>query len=130
MQYKIAVIIELKMKFSGLKKYFLLLIFSLGIAEGNYARFSVNNSNDSDKNTHLYSNDSQSLPSNFFFDLAEENIEDDSDTIHFSLDFAVPSNNNFTFHELENQSCLFRNALSSQPFGNQKINILNCTFLI
>ena len=118
------------MKFSGLKKYFLLLIFSFGIVQGNYARFSVENLNAQNKNTHLYSNDSQSLHSNFFFDLAEENIDDDSDTIHFSLDLVVPSNNKFTFHEPENETYLFHNFLSSQPFYSQKINILNCTFLI
>ena len=130
MPYKISVIVELKMKFLGLKKYFLLLIFSLGITEGNYARFSVNNSNDSNKNPHLYSNDSQSLPSNFFFDLIEENVDDDSNDAHFSLDFVIPTDNNFTFQKLQNETLLFQNFLSSQPFGNQKINILNCTFLI
>ena len=118
------------MKFSGFKNYFLLLIFSLGMVQGNYARFSVDNSSASNKNTHLHSTDSQSLHSNFFFDLAEENIDDDSDTIHLSLDLVVPSNNKLTFHELENGAYLFHNFLSSQPFYNQKINILNCTFLI
>jgi hypothetical protein len=118
------------MKFSGLQKYFLLLMLSFGIVQGSYACFSSIPVNSSSKSTHLYSNNSQSLQANCFFDLVEENIDEDSDNFHFSVDFIIPTNNNVTFQKLQNETVLFQRFLSSQPFHNQKINILNCSFLI
>ena len=118
------------MKFSGFKKYFLLLMLSFGIVQGSYACFSFGNLGASNKSTNAHSNDSQSLHANYLFDLIEENVDDDSNDAHFSLDFVILTDNNFTFQKLQNETLLFQNFLSSQPFCNQKINVLNCTFLI
>jgi uncharacterized protein (UPF0262 family) len=118
------------MKFSGFQKYFLLLMLSLGIAQGGHAYFSSADLDFSDKSTNVHSNDSQTLHSNFLFDLIEENIKEDSEDTHYSLDFSIVSCQSFTFQKLYHETCVSQNFLSSQPFYNQKINILNCVFLI
>jgi hypothetical protein len=118
------------MKFLGLQKYFLLLLLSFGIVQGSYAYFSSINLDISSKSTHIQSNNSQSLHLNFLFDLVEESVNDDSDDAHYSLDFAIFPDNNFTVQLFQNETHLFPHFLSSQPFCDQKINILNCTFLI
>jgi hypothetical protein len=116
------------MKFSGFQKYFLLLLLSFGIVQGSYACFSISNLATPKTTTNLHANDSQSVKSNSLFDLVED--DNDSDDVHFSIDFSVPSCNNITFHELHHETLKSYNSLSPQSLRNQKINILNCTFLI
>lgn len=120
------------MKLSGFQKYFLLFILSFGIVQGSYACFSTNNLDASHNHIHFHSNDSKLFQINAFFDLVEETIDDDDDSNdgHFLVDFVLPTDNNFTFQKPQNETSLLQNFLSSQPLHNQKINILNCTFLI
>ncbi len=118
------------MKFSDLQKYLLLLMLSLGIVQGSYACFVTNDLDVSKKSTTLHSNSHQSIHSNFLYVLMEENIDDDSNDVHFWLDFSLPSYNNLMFHELHQDTLKLYNSFSSQSPYNQKINILNRTFLI
>jgi hypothetical protein len=119
-----------KMKFSGFKKYFLLLMLSFGIVQGSNAFFSISNLATPKTTTNVHSIDSQSVKSNFLFDLVEENIDNDSYDAHFSLDFSIPSYNNITFHELHHETLKSYNSFSPQSLHNQKIHVLNCSFLI
>ncbi len=118
------------MKIIGIQKYFLLLMLSFGIVQGSYACFSVNNLDISKNYTNVHSNNQTSIHSNFLYVLMEENIDDDSNDAHFSVDFLLPTHNNFTFHELHQQTLNLFISYSSQYLQNQKIHILNCTFLI
>jgi hypothetical protein len=117
------------MKFSGFQKYFLLLMLSFGIAQGGFALVSKTDLSSTKKSTTLQATHQQLNSSDLYFDLVEE-TDDDSNDSHHHLNFAVPPFNDFTFHILQNETILFQKFPSLPPFHNQKINILNCTFLI
>ncbi len=118
------------MKFKGFQKYFLLLMLSLGIAQGSHAFVSKNNVSTTPKSSTFQSSHHQSNANDFLFELVEENNDDDSNETQHNLDFIVPQTNDFTFHHLQNETVLLQKYASSYRFHNQKINILNCTFLI
>lgn len=115
------------MKFVGLQKKILLFMFTLGIIQGSYTCFSTNNLTKSKKSISIQSSE---LHPNSIFDFVEENMDGDADDEHLLPDLLTTTKNNFTFQTIQKKTLLLHNYLSLQSFGNQKTNILNCTFMI
>ncbi len=116
------------MRIKGFQKYFFLLVLSFEIAQGSFAFASKTDIASTKKSTTLQSVHHQSDYSDFT--LIEETDDNDSDDTQHNLVFIVPSTNDFTFHILRHETILFQNFSSSNTLHNQKINILNCSFLI
>jgi hypothetical protein len=119
-----------EMNFSGFQKYFLILMLSCGIAKGNNA-FS------SPKQLHLLSTVT-SLQENYkkipLFIVGEfvEEIENDEnpDEIHADFNFTTPTIDIFDFNIISQSLHFTPKNYSFKIALNQKIHVLNCTFLI
>jgi hypothetical protein len=120
------------MKSSVFQKYFFLLLLSIGIASGNgmlntVTKFAIHPSKST---TSLQINHQNQTPIMAVCDFVEENENNEDNDAHFSFGFDASYSNFLTFVGLQ----ISANAPSTYhtfPIStNQKINILNCTFLI
>lgn len=115
------------MKFSSFQKYFLLLTLSSWIAHESFAFTSTNNFSYFTKSTTLYATKHQFNPPVSIFDF-EEKINDDESKYHH--EFITPIIYNFSFVSFQFKIFIYQDNLGYLMLLNQKINILNCTFLI
>lgn len=118
------------MKFSSFQKYFLLLTLSSWIAQESFAFTSTNNFSYFTKNTVLYATKHQfNLPVSIF-DFEEKINDDDSNESKYHHEFIIPIIYNFSFISFQFKIFMYQDNLGYLMPLNQKINILNCTFLI
>lgn len=119
------------MKSLGFQKYFLLLMLFSWIAQKSIAFTTTNNLSFSTKNTTLHATQHQSNSPVFIFDFEEEEInDDDSNESKYHLEFITPLIYNFSFVNFQFEIFIHQDNLGCLILPNQKINILNCTFLI
>ena len=118
------------MKFLGYPKYFLLLMLSFGIVKGNNALSSTSQLQVLSTPTNLQENHTK-FPEFIISEFVEEIDNDenadetysDSSFISLSLGAFTSVNNNETL-------TIFPKSSRSSTVLNQKINVLNCIFLI
>lgn len=118
------------MNFSGFQKYFLILMLSFGIAKENNALSSTTqiqllSTSASQQENHKKS--FQFIVSEFVEAIdKDENLDD----IHSDFNFTNPSIDSFDFLFISQPLNYTPKNYSSKTAPNQKIHVLNCTFLI
>ena len=118
------------MNFSGFQKYFLILMLLCGIAKGNIALPPFAQLHSSSTATNLQENYKKSFQ--FIVSEFEEEIDNDenSDEFHADFSFTTQTIDSLDFNIIS-QSLNFTPKIHSFKITpNQKIHVLNCTFLI
>ena len=119
-----------KMKFLGFSKYFLLMMLSFGIAKGNNAFSSTSQLHLHSNSVNLAENHTK-LPKFIVSDFVEEiNDDENADETNIDFYFISPSSCAFAFTNDNKSTIIFPKLHYSLSFLNQKINLLNCIFLI
>ena len=118
------------MKFLGFPKYFLLLMLSFGIIKGNNALSSTSQLHLLSTPTNLQESHTKFLKfvvSEFVEEIDnDENVDETySDSYFISL-----SSRAFTFVSHKETLTVFPKSSHFLTVQNQKVNVLNCTFLI
>ena len=119
-----------RMKFLGFSKYFLLLMLSFGIAQGSSALSSTSQLHLLSTSTNLKEKHTK-FP-NFFVSEFVEEIDNNENADETNSDFLFISRSSCASAPECNDESVFIFSISphSLIFLNQKINVLNCIFLI
>jgi|GEM_PF-4043572 len=118
------------MIFSGVQKYFLIIMLSCGIAKGSNALFSSTHLHFFSASTNLH-NDTKKISQSTVIEFLEEfDIDENSDEFHTDYSFTSPNNDAFDFVIFNHSKNHTPKNFSFKITPNQKIHVLNCTFLI
>lgn len=119
-----------KMKFLGIPKYFLLLMIPLGIAKGSNSLSSTSQLYLLSTSKDLKENHTK-FPKFIISDFIEEiNNDENGDETHSDFYFNSLSSCGSLFECNNESEIVFPKSHHSLTFLNQKINVLNCIFLI
>ncbi|MES2516726.1 MAG: hypothetical protein V4585_01385 [Bacteroidota bacterium] len=120
------------MKLSGFHKYFLFLLLSFEVVVGRSALGSTSGlpSLHNSTTTALKSNHKNQLTVLVVCDFVEENENEEDLDAHFSFGFISPLSDSFIFIGTEKTVLSILNYSPFSVVKKQKINVLNCSFLI